>query len=251
MNLRELYKSLSLYQSWYNWLYSLQELEKIDLEDSEWRFLFILETLKMWKSLWFKIFKESDKEVSLKEIRKLFTWCKSYKLNITIAWWKLKTIIESLAYEFKDNEVNYELIPWLITKTLSINNFLRWISLKEVDDKDIKKDKIVASDFLFIWKSWKIYSWTWMVQVRAFNEEKLLDIIEWYKWENETFKKIVPYLLNNREELKEEFKQYRFALLSSLAILLWLESKAVDYILAKLENKVTEETIIDSNKAPF
>lgn len=256
MILRKLYDNLQDKQSPYLWLNSISNLEKINLDFKDWRFLFILETLKIWKALWFKIFKESNKEISKQEIKNLLAWAKSYHSNKSIASSKLKFIIEWLAYEFKDLNLKFNLTSLILDKKLKINDFLKQVEKIEEDSKiewnnKIDKQKNFTKDFIFIGKSGKTYSWIWMQQLRKYKEVDVLDIIEWYSWENETLKKVIPYLLNNKDELKNEFKQYRQVIISALSVLFWLESKAVNYILAKLENEETNETQTISSIVPF
>lgn len=253
MILKNLYENLQNHQIGYVWINSISKLEWINLDTQEWKFLFILETLRMWKALWFKIFKESNKELSKQELKRLFAWAKSYHSNRPIVTGKLRFIIEWLAYDFKDLDLNYDLVSWILDEKITISNFLKWVKSQWQDDsnKDLDQNKIIQKWFLFVGKSGKTYSWDNMSNLRIYKEVDLLDIIEWYSWENEILKKVIPYILNNKDELKKEFKQYRLSIISALSILLWLESKAVNYILPKLENKETNETQTVSSVAPF
>lgn len=252
MILRELYKSLTPYQKPFYGLDTIHRLETIPLEDSEWRFLLLIEILVVGKALWFVYFRDYKGEFSIKEIWTLFAAAKSFASNMSICSWKLRLIVEWLFNEFQDLDIDYWLVSWVLNNTLNIKRLLNWEKITIEDKKlDLVNKQNISQWYIFKWKSWTIYSWTWITQIRKHNEHDLLDIIEWYIWGNETLKKIIPYLVNNREELKTEFKQYRFALISALALVFWLESKVSDYILAKLEDKVTDETIIDSSKAPF
>lgn len=246
--LREINTELKNYQSGYNWQNSIKALSEIDISDTSWKLKLIIEILRMSNYFKFSALLESRPRLQVSDIEKMFAKCKSYYWNPKIIEWQLKQIIEWLTFYFEKKEYNYSLIWDIVTWRSTIEEFL-W---------ETKVTDTYNSKYLFEWKSWEIYEWTWVIQLRSLNEVKCLDILEWYKWSNKRLLSVIPYLLNknNRDELKKEFKSFRWAILSALSeairpeeeqLDLDKQSKAINYILAK-QSTETKET---SWSAPF
>lgn len=242
MFLKNIYDKLEKEQIQYTWLTYISELESIDVSDKKWKLLFILKVLKIWKALWFKYFVKW-KELTIEEFKKIFWWVKSYHWNKTIVAWKLKQIIESFALEFTD-DYNYDLVTWILTNTVYIEDFLKNKKMKELKVWEPEKwKKIYNTNYIFKWESWKIYSGKWIMQLRSYKEEEVMDILKWYNWDNEKVKLVKDYIINNKDEISKVFKPFRSAVLWVLAELInaeW-ESKLTKYVLSKL-SKETKET---------
>lgn len=256
MVIRELYETLLKYQERYEWLDTVNKIDKIDISKREWRFELLIFLLRISRWVWLdKFLKDSKNIIEEQTIRNFIGKIKTYAWNRNILTGTIKKLVEWLSFEFKDLELNLSKIDQVINNKITADDFLN--NLEKATIEDLEDDDSLEPAYLmfdFKWASWKSYEWVWFKWLHKLNEADLMDIYKWYNWDNERFKIVRDYIVNNESTIKTEIKwviqNLRLALISWMLILFKKENcKIEQYILAKSEPETNETTV--SEIVPF
>ena len=248
MFLQNIRNEMDNYQIWFQGRSALDKLKTIDISEIDWRMTLILEIMKLAQAFWMQYFNESNNLASIQEIRKLLIQAESYCDNNTICWWKLKLVMEKLSYEIiRDHNWKFDFSM--------IKDILEW-------KEDVKNFLHVALDrniwntlFWFTWKSWKHYSWKWIVEMAKLKQADIEDIISILKSDTKELQEAIDFYNNpdNTETIKKEFGQIRHAWLSILTqSFSWEVWKFITFV-QKINNKDSDKTeklineLVDTN----
>lgn len=243
MLIQDIYNNDKLLRENYQWITTLEELENINITTSEWKLEFILKVLKLWKYFWYTSFLLNQAMKDYQILEQIYL-CKSYQSNKLIVWNALRNIIEWFDYELWIKKYNVTLIDNLLSWVITVEEFINHISEKNIlVDWEIKWEEHIKAIYKFIWASWTVYTWMWIVSTRQYKTDDLIDIYNWYKWDNELYLQITKYILDNKEQVSKDFTNLRSALISAFSILLWMkEPKIVEYI-----NKINNSQVTEGN----
>lgn len=221
MFLKNIYDELKNHQIAYKWKITIDNLSKIDISEKEWRMIFIIEVLKMGRSMWIQYFTPVSWITDLKLVKQLITQCKTYYGNTTIVKAKILQIIWMFENELLQDQIN----DFDFTM---INDIIMWRKkVKDFIETSLHENK--NNIFSFVWKSWTKYNGRGIIELNTLKTEDVMDIIEWYKTNNETIQKALDYLINtDKKEINKEFKSQKAAWLSLINDLIKYETGEFD-----------------------
>lgn len=217
-------------QQSYNWKVYLSWLQKINIENIEWRFLYMLELLKIADSV--KAVKLYDwiRLVDVPKLKTLLWRSLSYYNNLNMIRHMVEESCTEISFEISSDaytEESYKLIPKIISWEIDVKEFF---NSKEWEDNNPL--------WVLEWKSWKAYSWKWWQKLFSLNTEEVLDIINNINTDDELLKKSIEHFLNNQNEYKKYFWQVRTAWIFILKkFLLYIDIYLYNEYIKRVEQK--------------
>lgn len=162
-----------------------------------------------------------DYEFDYNKLYKLLAEASMYVNNPGIVSMRFKEAIQYLAAEFIREATegwDFTCISDIFTGKVKVIQFIT------------KKNKINPGlSFAFKWKSGKVYDGKKLPELMKLDQEQLLDIVEGIAWDpefmmNATQKSVITYVLENKEYLQKEFRNYRNSL---IAYLNWIKTPEI------------------------
>lgn len=239
MFLNTLIKVLQPHQQWFAGKPTIARFMQYPLTTIEERFEFLLELSTFANSL--RIAKIPDGKESIPNTRKIqssLTICNSMNHNTIVVGFNITQIMQELSFEIREatnDKGDFDKIVKIYTGEIPSSEFLN------VPLKTTFLNKIYS----FNGKSGKNYSGTGIAGLTAYNTVDLADILEGLQLDPEV-SLIRDYILANEEEMKNEWKNFRMAMLPFLK---WhfdpasTDSKIVEYVKQKLLEPKKEEEI--------
>lgn len=183
-------------------------------------------------------------EFDYNKLYKLLAEASMYVNNPGIVTMRFKEAIQYLSAEFIREAVewgDFTCISDIYTRKAKVIQFIT------------KKNKINPGlSFAFKWKSWTVYDGKKLSELMKLDQEQLLDIVEWIAWDPDfmmdaTQKKVITYVLENKESLQKEFRNYRNTL---IAYLNWIKTPEIrnSIIVYILDDLKIEHTYWEKSK---
>jgi len=220
------------------------------------RFMLLLELLTLSGTFGYGKIQDpesTDYQFDYNKLYKLLAEASMYVNNPGIVTMRFREAIQYLSGEFIRESVewgDFTCISDIYNGKVKVIQFIT------------KKNRnAVGISFAFKGKSGKVYDGNRLPDLMVFNQEELLDIVEWIAGDPDfmmdaTQKQVIDYVLANKESLQKEFRNYRNTL---IAYLNWIKAPEIRnsiivYILEDLKIEHTywpkdQKAVIAAKKA--